>query len=182
MPARSTPFLEKVTEQRPTLSAWVRASVSEMDAIMGRGFPDVFGKNWRQKMINFPTSARTKLLTYVFDYAIEEMARRMNVEYVAANNEGKTETNNFDCYLFGHTVENKLSLGKDASSFGTGSSHNTEGKVSRILTVKVIQSEDYHSEKLFAAAIDLSHKKSDDTKWHTDKAKKSGFSTLKISR
>ena len=173
-------FMNKITKERASLEAWIRASVGEMDKIMDVGFPNVFGRDWRQKMGKFPVSARTKLLTYVFDYAIEEMAKRLKIQYSAANNQGASETNNFDCYLFGCEVENKLSLGSNNASFGTGSKHNIDGKVSRILAVKVKQSKDYHSEEMFAAVIDLSLATHKDSKWHIGKGK-SGFSALKVS-
>ena len=172
-------FLAKVSEagERAQLRGWVLASVGEMDEILDRGFPGVFGNNWRIKMRNFPTAARTKLLTYVFDHALEKMAQRMGIDYRAANNEGPSETNHFDCYIFGYEVENKLSLGKSTSSFATGSSHNTDNKVDRILVVK-IRSEDYKTQAIFAAFVDLSVG-GNDSKWHTDG--KSGFSTLKVA-
>lgn len=173
-------FLDKVSgmQERTRLESWVRGSVGAMDRILDDGFPNVFGKNWRQKMSDFPTTARTKLLTYVFDHALEVMAPQMKVKYRAANNEGRSETNHFDCYIFDYEVENKLSLGRQASSFATGSSHNTENKVSRILVVKVL-SEDYRTKKVFAAFVDLADAINKDSKWHT--AGRSGFSTLKIS-
>lgn len=164
--------------ERTTLGNWVHASVDEMDAIVHKGFPGVFGDNWRNKMSNFPTAARTKLLTYIFDYALEKMARRSRIKYRAANNEGPSETNNFDCYIFGYEVENKLSLGKSPSSFATGSSHNTDNKVPCVLAVK-IQSEDYRTKAVFAAFVDLSMAIDEDTKWHA--GGNSGFSTLKIA-
>ena len=177
----SNDFIDKVRQEKISLQGWIRASVGEMDKIMEKGFPNVFGSKWRSKMSSFPTAARTKLLTYVFDHAIEEMARTLKIDYSAANNQGPSETNNFDCYLFDYTVENKLFLGKSKSSFGTGSSHNTTGKVSRILALKIKQSKDYHSEEIFAAVIDLSLARNKDTKWHSTKVKRSGFSTLKVS-
>lgn len=175
-------FLNKVSEEgvNASLRAWILASVGEMDRIVDDGFPKIFGKEWREKMKGFPVAARTKLLTYVFDYALEEMAIRQAIDYRPANNEGPAETNNFDCYLFDYEVENKLSLGKSDGSFATGSSHNTEKKVSRILAVKV-RSEEYRSKKVFAGIIDLSDAQSEHTKWHAGDAAKAGFSALKIA-
>ena len=167
------------TRERTQLEAWVLASVGEMDELMDKGFPKVFGDNWRQKMGDFPTTARTKLLTYVFDHALDKMARRMNVDYRAANNEGRSETNNFDCYLFNYEVENKLSLGREKSSFATGSSHNTDNKVPRVLVVKILLSEDYWTKAVFAAFVDLDDANDGDSRWHP--AGESGFSTLKIA-
>lgn len=178
----SNDFMNKITKEHSSLEEWIRKSVGEMDKIMDGGFPNVFGRDWRQKMGGFPTSARTKLLTYVFDYAMEEMANTFNnIQYSAANNQGASEINNFDCYLFGDEVENKLSLGATKSSFGTGSSHNTDGKVPRILAVKVKLSEDYHSEEIFASVIDLSLATNKNSGWHSGDPNKSGFSTLKVS-
>lgn len=175
-------FLNRVAEEaeRSALRAWVRGSVGEMDSLVDDGFPRVFGNNWRQKMSDFPTAARTKLLTYVFDHALEETAERLGVNYRAANNEGPSETNNFDCYILDYKVENKLSLGKQASSFATGSSHNTDKKVPRILVVKV-RSVDYKTRDVFAAFVDLSDARSDDSKWHAGDSRSAGFSTLKIA-
>ena len=173
-------FLAKVINNKALLGAWIRTSVGEMDRILDDGFPNIFGKNWRQKMSSFPTAARTKLLTYVFDHALEEMSSRMKIDYRPAQNAGASETNNFDCYLFEYEVENKLSLGSQPSSFATGSSHNTDNKVKRILAVKVI-SNDYKSDKIFAGAIDLEDAQHENTQWHAGDASKSGFSTLRIS-
>ena len=175
-------FLDKVSEEaeKSALRAWVRGSVGEMDRILDDGFPKVFGKNWRQKMSDFPTASRTKLLTYVFDHALEETAERQGVNYRAANNEGPSETNNFDCYILDYKVENKLSLGKTASSFATGSSHNTDKKVPRILAVK-IRSVDYKTKAVFAAFVDLSDARSDDSKWRAGDSRRTGFSTLQIA-
>lgn len=172
-------FLDLVSdvETRAKLGSWIRGAVGEMDRIVDDSFPIVFGKNWRQKMSDFPTTARTKLLTYIFDHALETMAGRLNIDYRAANNQGASETNNFDCYLFEYTVENKLSLGVSATSFATGSKHNLCGKVKRILAVKVISAK-YKSEKIFACIIDLSDAESSLSKWSAHG--ESGFSTLRV--
>ena len=173
-------FLAKVINNKAVLGKWIHASVCEMDKIVDSGFPNIFGKDWRQKMSSFPTSARTKLLTYVFDHALEEMSHSMKIDYRPAQNAGASETNHFDCYLFGHPVQNKLSLSNTPSSFATGSSHNTDNKVTRILAVKII-SNDYKSDKIFAGAIDLEDAQHEDTQWHAGDPSKSGFSTLRIS-
>lgn len=172
-------FLDLVSdvETRANLGAWIRGAVGQMDQIVDDGFPGVFGKNWRQKMSDFPTAARTKLLTYIFDHALETMAGRLKIDYRAANNQGASETNNFDCYLFEYTVENKLSLGDDIASFATGSKHNLKRKVNRILAVKV-KSVDYKSEEIFACMIDLIGAESEWTKWNANG--KSGFSALNV--
>ena len=168
-------FLAKVISNKVALGEWIRASVRKMDKIVDSGFPNLFGNDWRVNMASFPTPARTKLLTYVFDRALEEMSSCMNIRYAGAG-----ETNHFDCYLFGYQVQNKLSLGKQTSSFATGSRHNTDNKVTRILAVKVI-SNDYKSDKIFAGAIDLEDAQHEDTQWHTGKGRHNGFSALQIS-
>lgn len=180
-------FLRQISDDatKATLRGWIKASVGEMDQLVDNGFPLVFGKDWRRRMRDFPTAAQTKLLTYVFDFALDRIARRMGVSYEQAFDGGASETINFDCYLFGAAVENKLSLGMSSSSFATGSSHNTGKKVGKILAVK-IKSEDYVSWELFACVIDLDGKnrrdKSSDTRWHSGDATSSGFSTLKIAQ
>ena len=177
-----SPFLRKVSgaQEKSALRTWVLNAVGEMDRLVDDAFPQLFGKDWLRKMGDFPTAARTKLLTYVFDHALEEMAERASIDYRAANNEGAAETNNFDCYIFDYEVENKLSLGKDTSSFATGSSHNTDKKVDRILVVKIL-SEDYVSKAVFAAFVDLSDARRGDSKWHAGDSRSTGFSTLKIA-
>ena len=179
-------FLRQIADEanKAALRGWIMTSVGEMDRLIDDGFPSVFGKDWKHRMRDFPTAARTKLLTYVFDFALDEMAQRARVSYKQAFEGGASETNNFDCYMFGEKVENKLSLGKAPSSFATGSSHNTDKKVGKILAVK-IKSENYVSRELFACLIDLDGKKlrakSPDTKWHSSDARSSGFSSLKIA-
>lgn len=159
-------FLAKVSGQaeKARLTVWMRASIGEMDRILD-GFPYIFGSNWRNKMRNSPTAARTKLLTYVLDNALDEMARRINIDYRPASIDDPAEAG-FDSFLFGCGMENKLSLGKTPSSFATGTSHNTDNKDSRVLAVKV-QSNDYKTTAVFAAIVDLSAATDGNTGWQS---------------
>ena len=172
-------FLEKVHENKKCLREWMFAAVCQMDKIVDDGFPRIFGENWRIKMSDFSTPARTKLLTYIFDRALEITATENRVEYRATGDCEQQQTVSYDCRLFGRTVLNKLSLGADAFSFATGNRYGAAAK--RILAVKLQCSSDWKFHGVFAALIDLNNVQSDNTKWHFGNSEKAAFSNLKIS-
>lgn len=172
-------FLDKGRAEKGSLRKWVTASVCEMDRIMDEGFPQVFGENWRINMRHFKTAARTKLLTYVFNHALEKKAQESGVLYRVLNNEG-VGGNNFDCSIYGYGVHNILCLGKEATSFATGNAF-LPGDANRILAVKVRLDKYYKTEEFFAALVDLSEARNNsDTKWHGEGVK-NGFSSLKVA-
>lgn len=169
-------FLTKLRKE-PDLRAWLERGIDIMDEKIAEAFPFLFGKEkWKGKMQRMPTAATTKLVTHIFDVALEEAAVELNFNYRAADSGGASEMRRFDCILLDFEVENKLSLGKSASSFATGSKHTTV-KVDRVLCVK-LQHDGTKTAKAFAAAIDLEQRNSLDSTWH--ESDRGGFTSLKI--
>lgn len=167
-------FLDKASGpvEEAVLRMWVRVSIGEMDKLLNEGFPQFFGT-----MSNFPTAARAELLAGLFDIALGKMAWCMKVDY-RANNKAVVGHHHFDCLIFSHEVGDKLSPGKSDLSFAAMSSRKTDNQNPRVLAVKV-RIDNHKITAVFAAIVDLSAARDNNTKWHHDG--KSGFSALRIA-
>ncbi len=156
-------FLEKVRENKKCLREWMRESVIQLDDTVVRCFPIMFGKEWLVKMRNFPTESRTKLLTYIFNHALDETAERLGINYAPA----KSGDDCFACHLFNYQVRKKLSMGKSTDSFASGAKNN-KNNPNIVLAVNIsADNRTWESEAVFAGVIDLTVAQHPETKWYT---------------
>ena len=180
--SQKTQFLRQCVKQKQHLTNWIINSVAQMDALVAKGFPVLFGDGWQEKMKAMTTPEKTKLLTYIFDHSLELVAREQQLIYTKASVDITSETHGFDALLFNCEIENKLTLSKDKASFGTGNRNTIESKGNRILSVKLIHN-GVETIKLFVTVIDLTHKSHSKTGWASSATvgrPRDSFATLKI--